>query len=206
MLQGLIFPGPGIKKTEGEAFFRRWVLICCPTVFRDEELMSLEDLKDPLVMTKDYNILAKITTDEELSGLLNNVLKAWLRLKERGSFPKEWKNTEYIKGLWMMDVNPVKLFIDECCVVSPMEEEDYNTFYNTLNNFRVDHKAKPITKHMCSQWLTRIDVNKKRKGGGEYYYSGVSINDVAAEKYVTSNLDIVVEKGESIIDDWMEEF
>lgn len=182
---------PPVKKTEGDAFFRRWILIMCSTIFKDADIMSQEDIDDPLVMEKDYDILDKITTDEEFSGLLNKILEAWLRLKGRGSFPKEWKNTEYIKGLWMMDINPIKLFVDECCFIAPDETEDYNLFYHALNRFRKEHKAKPVTKHACTSWLTRIDgIEKKRKGGGAYYYSGISIKDDDLDKYSSGRIDL----------------
>lgn len=171
---------PKIKKNEGNAFFRRWVLISCFNVFKDKDIMTQDDLDNSTINTKDYDMLDKMTTPEEFSGLLNNILKGWLRLEARGNFPKEWNDIEYIKGLWQIDINPVKLFVDECCILGPSNEEDYNLFYQTLNKFREEHNAKPISKAMCTQWLQRIDgITKKRKTGGEYFYKGISIQDNA---------------------------
>ena len=173
-----------VRKNEGDQFFRRWILIQCFNTFKDKDLMTQEDYDDPTIREKDYDMLERLCVPSEFSGLLNKILQAWIRLETRGYFPKQWNNPEYIKGLWLMDINPIKLFIDECCIVGIIEENDYNTFYTILNKFREDHNAKPISKHLCTQWLQRIDgIEKKRKSGGAYYYNGISIKDSILEKY-----------------------
>lgn len=175
---------PKIKKTEGDAFFRRWVLIQCFNIFKDKDLMTQEDYDDPIIMEKDYDILEKMCVPSEFSGLMNKIIEAWIRLQSRGYFPKEWNNIEYIKGLWQMDINPIKLFVDECCIIGNVEQADYLTFWNVINRFREEHNAKPITKHSCTQWLQRIDgIKKKRKSGGEYYYNGIGIKDSVLERF-----------------------
>lgn len=175
---------PAIKKKEGNAFFRRWVLLSCFNVFKDKNSMTQEDNNDPTVNEKDYDILEKMCTESEFSGLLNKILEAWIRLETRGNFPPEWNNPEYIKGLWQIDVNPVKLFVDECCIIGPIEKTDYNEFYFTLNKFRESKNAHAISKHSCTQWLQQIDgITKKRKTGGVYYYAGIGLKDSVRKKY-----------------------
>lgn len=175
---------PPIRKNEGDQFFRRWVLLSCFTIFKNEDQMGIEDHEDNHVMIKDPEMLDKLLTEKELSGLLNKCMEAWERLDKRKYFPKVWNDIDYIKGLWMIDINPVKLFIDECCKIGPNEEADYNLFYHTLNKFRESYNAQAITKTMCTQWLHKIDgIKKKRKGGGEFYYAGIGIKDNALEKY-----------------------
>jgi len=173
-----------VRKNEGDQFFRRWILIQCFNIFKDKDLMTQEDYDDPTIKEKDYDMLEKLCFPSEFSGLLNKIIQAWIRLETRGYFPKQWNNPEYIKGLWLMDINPIKLFIDECCIQGVMEESDYNTYYTVLNKFREEHNAKPISKHLCTQWLQRIDgIEKKRKSGGKYYYNGIGIKDSILEKY-----------------------
>ena len=175
---------PPIRKNEGDQFFRRWVLLSCFTIFKNEDQMNFEDHEDERVMVKDPEMLDKLLTPEELSGLLNKCMEAWERLDKRTYFPKEWNNIDYIKGLWMIDINPVKLFIDECCVIGPNEEADYELFFHTLNKFRESYNAKSITKTMCTQWLHKIDgIKKKKKGSGDFYYDGISVRDEALGKY-----------------------
>lgn len=175
---------PPIRKKEGDQFFRRWILLSCFTIFKNEDQMTVDDHEDSHVMVKDSEMLGKLLIPEELSGLLNKCMEAWERLDNRKYFPKVWNDIDYIKGLWMIDVNPVKLFVDGCCVIGPSEEEDYDLFYHTLNKFRDEYNAQPITKHMCTQWLQKIDgIKKKRKSGGEYYYEGISVRDEALDKY-----------------------
>lgn len=176
---------PEIRKKEGDQFFRRWILIPCFTIFKDPDKMTEEDVEDPSIRAKNYNILDDITTPSEFSGLLNKIIDGWIRLESRGYFPKEWSDTEYIKGLWQIDINPVKLFVDECCIVGNDKEEDYETFYEVLNKFREERNARPISKHACTQWLQKIDgVKKKRRGGGDYYYEGIAIKKKYKAKYL----------------------
>ena len=62
---------------------------------------------------KDKKIIEKITTEEELSGLLNLALKALADLQERGSFINE-KSIEETEKLYSLKSEPVVMFADEC--------------------------------------------------------------------------------------------
>jgi len=70
----LIFAANKLPKTEDItfAFFDRWVIIECPNTFTGKN--------------RDANILQKITTPEELSGLLNKCLTTLESLLDRGEF------------------------------------------------------------------------------------------------------------------------
>ncbi len=187
---------PPVRKKEGDSFFRRLVLVACFNTFKDLDLMTQEDIDDPTINPKDHSVIEKICEPAQFNGLINKVIEAWIRLEKRGYFPKEWNNTEYIKNLWMIDTNPVQLFVDECCIVGNAEQTDYNTFYHTLNKFRETHNAKKITKASCTQWLQRISgIEKKRKGakkkkieGGDYYYNGIGIKDSTLKKFQVESL------------------
>lgn len=198
---------PPVRKKEGNPFFRRWILIACYNTFKETDLMTQEDIDDPTISPKDNNLIKKLCTPEEFSGLINKIIEAWIRLEKRGYFPKEWNDTEYIKNLWMINTNPVQLFVNECCTVGNVEKTDYEIFYHTLNKFRAEHNAKPITKHACTQWLHRIPgIKKKRKTKSpDYYYDGISINDSSKSESIEVLYDkIELEEEEDNLDQFLE--
>ncbi|MGC9086691.1 MAG: DNA primase family protein [Thermoproteota archaeon] len=93
----LLFSANKVPETydESEAFFRRWLIVNFPKQFVGEEA--------------DPNILEKLTTPDELSGLLNLALAALKRLLERGEFSYS-KTTEEIKKDYMRKSSPVAAF------------------------------------------------------------------------------------------------
>ena len=78
------------------AFFRRWNIIMCPNRF----------------MPGDPNILAKIATPQELSGLLNYALKGLHDLLEKTEFCNN-TTTEQIRTQYIRQSNSAKAFIEE---------------------------------------------------------------------------------------------
>ena len=97
-------------------FWDRWVLLEFPYTFVcKEELEENQDKKN--LKLKDENIIEKITTPEELSGLLNEFLKGFDRLMKYKKFSST-KSSDEIKDLWIRKSNS---FIAFC--LSNIEEE-----------------------------------------------------------------------------------
>ena len=84
------------------AFFRRWIILVFPNQFVDDNC-------DPY-------ILSKITSPEELSGLLNLVLDALKKLLERGKFSYS-KTTEELKEDYIRKSSPIGAFVMDCLEV-----------------------------------------------------------------------------------------
>jgi len=82
-----------------EAFFRRWIIIVFPNVFTGEDA--------------DPQILDKLTTEEELSGLLNLALTGLKRLLKNGVFSHS-KTTEEIKEDYIRKSSPIAAFAMDC--------------------------------------------------------------------------------------------
>ncbi|RLI19441.1 hypothetical protein DRO54_08480, partial [Candidatus Bathyarchaeota archaeon] len=87
-----------------DAFFRRWIIVVFPNQF-------VGDRADP-------RILEKLTTEEELSGLLNLALKALKGLLERGEFSYS-KTTEEIRQDYIRKSSPIAAFVMDCLEVDP---------------------------------------------------------------------------------------
>jgi putative DNA primase/helicase len=140
---------PKIKEYVTDAFYTRWVLIPCSTDLKEKGL--------------DREIRDKKWSEQEMSGLLNKVLQALQRLEERGDFPEEWQDIEFVKNYWNMDINPVALFVEECCDIDPLYEVDYLVFYTQLNKFRKERMVKEISKTLMTKSLKKINEKIVKK-------------------------------------------
>jgi len=89
------------------AFFRRWKIV--------EFLKSFEgDKADP-------DLLSKLTTEKELSGLFNWALEGLYRLLDNGKFSKEM-SVEATRAKYEFLADPVTAFIEHC-ITDEYEEE-----------------------------------------------------------------------------------
>lgn len=91
-----------------EGFWSRWILFNFPYTFKDaNEYQQIQDKTN--VKLKDNNIIDKITYPEELSGLLNNFLDGYDRLKANKCFSSS-KSSEEIKTMWIRKANSFMAF------------------------------------------------------------------------------------------------
>lgn len=127
---------------DSDAFFRRWLIVVFPNQF-------INDKADP-------NILQKLTTPEELSGLLNLVLPALKRLLEKGQFSLS-KTTEEIREDYIRKSSPIAAFVKDCLELDSeafiIKKDLYNGFaeYCRIRNLPVvtqDTFFKNLPKHV----------------------------------------------------------
>jgi|GEM_PF-681314 len=110
---------------ETDAFFRRWIIINFPNKFEGDKA--------------DKNLIDKLTTREELSGLLNLALEGLNRLLEKGEFSKG-VSTEEVREAYIRMSNPVAAFVMDCIEIDPEgyipKKELYSNFceYCRKNN------------------------------------------------------------------------
>jgi len=113
---------------DSDAFFRRWLIVVFPNQF-------INDKADP-------NILQKLTTPEELSGLLNLVLPALKRLLEKGQFSIS-KTTEEIRQDYIRKSSPIAAFVTDCLEIDSeafiIKKDLFNAFaeYCRIKNLPV---------------------------------------------------------------------
>jgi len=91
-------------RDDSDAFFRRWILINFPNRFEG-------DKRDP-------NILKKLTTPEELSGLLNLALRGLKRLLEQGDFSRS-KSTDELRKQYVRMSDSVAAFCEDMIEQDP---------------------------------------------------------------------------------------
>lgn len=103
-----------------DGFWSRWILFEFPYKFvRKQEYDNLKEEDKKLHKVLDESIIDKITTPEELSGLLNEALDGLKRLIDNKGFSYS-KGTEEVKDLWIRKSDSFTSF----CIDSV--EEDYN--------------------------------------------------------------------------------
>lgn len=122
-------------------FWDRWVLLEFPNTFVSEEEYKASKSKANLKI-RDEKIIEKITTSEELSGLLNKFLEGLDRLFFQKGFSIT-KGTDEIKNLWIRKSNS---FIAFCM---DNIEEDYDSkiekkvLRKKYSQYCKQHKIKP---------------------------------------------------------------
>lgn len=138
----LLFSCNEIPKTNDDttAFFRRWNILNCPNQFKDENPKT------------DKNIIKKLTTDEELSGMFNWALEGLDRLLKNGQFTGT-KSEEETRRQWITSSNPVKGFAETYLEVAIGSKIKKDTLFATFLEFCKKERVQTISKRSFSEQL-----------------------------------------------------
>jgi putative DNA primase/helicase len=140
-----------------EGFWSKWVLIDFPFEFKTKrEILDLP--KDQQINKKeiDLNILEKISTQEELNGLLNEALNGLDRLFKNKDFSYT-KGTEYIKTTWKRRANSFLAFCEDNI---KEDEKEYITKFNLrkqYGSYCKKHNLKSSVSDKSIKWILEND-------------------------------------------------
>ncbi|MBA7504848.1 hypothetical protein ES706_03506 [subsurface metagenome] len=128
----LIFSTNRIPKAEDDtaAFFRRWIIINFPNVFEGKRAYK--------------RILEKLTTDEELSGLLNLALKGLGDLLERGDF-SSGKSTEEAREQYIRMSDSIGAFVMDRVEIAPEEWVSKRELYSVYCEYCRDNNYPTVS-------------------------------------------------------------
>ena len=171
---------PEIGENTGDDFWRRIILIHCTNFFNNGN--------------KDFNIVDKITVKEELSGLLNLCVTNFMKLHERKHFAEEFDNIETVKGIWQINISPLKLFLDTNCTLKENESEESTNFRTQVNAFRKNRNALPISMNLITRRLKDLGIEKKQKSNGKRYYIGIKIT-----KTIIDKIELAILGGQTVL-------
>jgi len=129
------------SRDESDAFFRRWIIINFPNTFPPGKA--------------DPNILQKLTTPEELSGLLNLALKGLKRLLERGQFSYS-KSTEETREQWIRMADPVRAFVMDRLEVAPEEWIGKKELYSAFCAYCREKKYPTVSERTFHERIVRV--------------------------------------------------
>jgi P4 family phage/plasmid primase-like protien len=162
----LIFSSNKISDSDDKshAYYKRWLILSFGNVFHGT--------------TKDTNLINKLTTPDELSGLLNLALIALRRLKKDGGFRDI--SVERVRKEYEYSSNTVKAFLDDECVIELASDYNIPTIYlyNEYENYCQKRGVRALEKNTFGSQLKEYGIERDRKrnhGDREYYYFGVML-------------------------------
>lgn len=135
-------------------FWDRWILLEYPYTFVSEEEIK-NNPKEINFKIRDEGIIERITTNEELSGLLNKFLDGLRDLNLNKCFSTT-KGTGEIKKTWIRKSNSVMAFCDDNI------DDDYDSFISKrefrkrYTDYCKEHNLKPKSDYVISRTLTEL--------------------------------------------------
>lgn len=116
-----------------DGYFRRLIIVDFPNTFGKNGLK------------KDPHILDKITTEEELSGLLNMALDGLKRLSKNGEFTENESTLKAIEQ-YRREIDPLISFLDERCHLDEEADVDKQELYDAYLQWSHSAGVKPLGK------------------------------------------------------------
>lgn len=145
------------------AYYRRWIILIFDKLFDGEN--------------QDPELINKLITEEEMSGLLNLALKGLRKLIKEGGFKDI--PVEQIRQHYEHSSSIMKEFIDEQCVIN-LNNPDYLVSTRRLKElfgmFCRSRGLKPLEENMLGKELLQFGVSKDhimRNNQRDYYYIGI---------------------------------
>ncbi len=143
---------PDVKETDDEAYFSRWIIARF----------------DKKVEKVDKFLMDKLTTPEELSGLLIFALEGLKRLLEKGNFTYQ-KNPNEIKAEMMQSGSPVAAFAATAIQKNLDSWVSKNQLYSAFRRYTAESELTALTMPNFGKKITHyaryISDGKKLIGG-----------------------------------------
>jgi P4 family phage/plasmid primase-like protien len=165
-------PLPPEDSDDEDAFYKRWFVVSFnlrkSCLFCDEKI------------ERDPNLLEKLTTDEELSGLLYLAIKAAQRLLLRGRFTKS-PSIEATQEEYERKANPVKAWSDVRCIISEEYETDKERMEEDYEDFCYRNKLPVLNRVHLARELKKIysskieDMKRGSRGNQKHYWKGIGL-------------------------------
>ena len=136
-------------KDQTPAFFNRWILLEPASCFVDKPREnSNEKVKDP-------HLLEKLTTEEELSGILNLALDGLNRLLANGQFTQS-NASEAVKERWIARTDSLQAFVKNC--VQPKKDcfVSKDDFFVAYQDYCDEHALAAVEKQVVGRRLPTL--------------------------------------------------
>lgn len=156
---------PPVKNIDDDAYYDRWLVWNLENVVPKSE--------------RNPKLIEQLTSDEELSGLLNWYIEGYKRLITQNRFSNE-KTCEEIKDLMIQNSNTLARFTSEVLECDPESKLEKDELYNSYCNWCLNQKPQisPDTKDKIGKTLTKFaPFIADRKSGSIRYWGNVKIRD-----------------------------
>lgn len=151
---------PTVSKVEF-AFFRRWILIQFPNRFEGKNANK--------------SLINELTTEEELSGLLNLALEGLKRLLNKGEFSYEL-TAEEVEKLYTIKSDSIAAFANECIVMS-VNDLEKTILYEAYVKWCKKTGEKPAANNAFSGRFGKLGYKTLRTTCGDkpYVWEGIAV-------------------------------
>jgi len=143
------------SKDNSRGFWDRWILINFPYRFEHQEVIdTLNEEEKENVKLRENSIVEKITTEKELSGVLNWALEGLNRLLKQGHFTLT-KSTKDVRERWIRTADSFAAFCEDKI------EEDYGAMIKKSDLKRAYHnyckfnKIQAVSDVKIKNYLTK---------------------------------------------------
>jgi putative DNA primase/helicase len=138
-----------------EAMFDRWIVVPWEAKFRGTE-------------AEDRDLMAKLATPAELSGILNFALGGLQRLLRRGRFaPPQLADQALDEFRQRADL--VRVFLDEADLANRVERVE---LFGEYRNWCLQTEHRPMTRNQFYNRIRRIGIAEVKSGGVRYFQIG----------------------------------
>jgi putative DNA primase/helicase len=139
---------------DSDAIWRRLVVIDFPNQFMGAKA--------------DSNLVEKLTTPEELSGLLNAALEALQRLRQRKAFTVGL-SMESVRRKYLLNSNPVPVFVEERCERNLQASVTKDELYDAFLQFCEDTGTTLLGKKAFGARLNAMSVATEGQDPWHYH-------------------------------------
>lgn len=180
----LIFASNELPRSDDSsyAWMSRWIFLKFPHNFDGQPCMYCH-----ITHEVDKELLDKLTTDYEMSGLLNKVISALIRLKINN-----WNFTlsEYVRNMereYSRLSDPIRAFLEDMVIEDPNERTDKSSMYSAYGIYVQGIGDNPVSSNHFTQRMKQYLPNvQESRSGNKKYWVGVSL----IEKNEQANLDL----------------
>ena len=147
-------------------YLRRWLVVPFDTTLNESNL--------------DRTLLEKLTTPEEISGLLNRAVSAYRQLLESGALTESEKMTRAKEG-FDQESDSTRLFLKECVEESsPYDEIDRTVLYNAYKDWCAFNRINPVSARRLYSSIWDIFRVESQKSHGRRLFKGIQLTDETA--------------------------
>ena len=132
---------PPVKDIDDNAYYKRWL----PIAF------------DNQIKEKDQNktIIQDLTTQEELSGVLNWAIKGLIRLRKNNKFSFN-KSIQEVKAIMQRSSHPLAMFSQDCLSLEPGHKISKEDMFEVYSKWCLNQSNSPSTKDQIGKQLSRF--------------------------------------------------
>ncbi|TGC11576.1 phage/plasmid primase, P4 family [Methanolobus halotolerans] len=157
------------------AYFRRWILLKFSNIFEGDKA--------------DKNLINKITTPEEMSGLFNKCVVALKKVLAEGKFSYDL-STEQVQLMYQINSDPIAAFADEMIVYSDGDTQK-KIMFDEYTKWCKLHELTPFAANSFARRLKALGYTPGRESTGSraHTWENCSIRDVNSRPGSQKNTD-----------------